>query len=100
MDEVTNAAAAAFASRPAPLTKEEITSAVTDAFAPAIELATLRERVKWMDRDRERLEKELKEAKAEIADWKERSPRGWKPYGAGLKQSGKEEGQSGRSVSG
>lgn len=100
IDDITAAVTAALVPAVAPLTKDEITSAVTDAVAPAVELATLRERVKWMALDRERLQQELKEAKAEIADWKEKSPRGWKTYGIGLKQSGKEEGQSGQSVSG
>lgn len=33
---------------------------------PAAELATLRERVKWMELDRERLQREMDEAIAEI----------------------------------
>ena len=78
-DEITAAVTTALVPAVEPLTKDKITSAVTDAFAPALELTTLRERVKWMELDRERLQQELKAAKAEIADWKEKSPRGWKP---------------------
>ena len=96
---VTDALVRALEACPAPLSMEDIMAAVTAAFVPAAELATLRERLKWMELERERLQKEVIEAKAELADLKEKCPRGWKPYGIALEQSKKEKGQSGRSVS-
>lgn len=78
--------------------------------APAAEMARLEERVKWLEADRERLQRELQEEKAKVveerrrgdlaAENKTRSLFKWETYAAGVQGSRRVEAQSGRSVSG